>query len=162
MGISQRQVVQECFDGDRKRRCTYCPGHHTKGGICCFGQKFEDDDAQCACCPHNVACEPATFEWVTQHEDGEWNYGPPPRQVAVPGRPARPAVHAGRPAQGQVSHGLISAPRKVPATTEPQAIEPAQFHERGFFEQMGLHAMWGAMEGAFEMLLSFLRNRRPD
>ena len=56
MSDTQRQIVQECFDGDRERDCTYCPAHYTKNGICCFGHKYEDDDAQCMSCPHNYDC----------------------------------------------------------------------------------------------------------
>lgn len=160
MAISQRQVVQECFDGDRRRDCNYCPAHYSKAGICCFGQKYEDHDPHCHGCSHNTDCEPQTFQYMTHQEDP---YVARPR-IAVPRRPAATGDGRRLPAFSQSNQrgGLISETQRPQSPNEEPVVDQVEFKKKPFFEQMGLHALWGAMEGAFEMLLSFLRNRRPD
>ena len=158
MGISQRQLVQECFDGERRRNCDYCPGHYSKKGICCYGQKYEDHDAQCHACPHSVECEPATFQYVTMNEEEE-HYEQRPN-ITLPRRhPARPMTHNRRtPVHDQAKEPIMSRG----SSRNLDIAEPNRFHDKSFFEQIGIHALWGAMEGALEMVLGFFRNRRPD
>jgi hypothetical protein len=43
---------------------------------------------------------------------------------------------------------------------EPQPIEIPE--ETSFLKMVGMHAAWGAVEGALELLLVFFRRRRPD
>ena len=62
MSETQRQIIQECFDGDRERNCDYCPAHSTKNGKCCFGTEFDEDDNRCASCNHNYHCSQETAQ----------------------------------------------------------------------------------------------------
>jgi len=174
MGISERQLIQECFDGDRRRSCAYCPGHYSKSGSCCFGNKYESHDKTCQDCIHTEACESATLQFLSaqSYEEDDYYYGEAPsRRITIPSRPRATTTttksNKRLPVYGQtvtqrMSERLIEPKNTKPVKRDPDVIEPMRFHERGFFEQMGLHALWGAMEGAFEMLLGFLRNRRPE
>jgi hypothetical protein len=166
MPISQRQIVQECFDGDRERNCTYCPAHHSKTGICCFGCKFEYDDPQCHSCPHVSHCEPEAARYTGQSP----YYGPsaqpsPPRRITI-NRPSTttgfaptPQTRATVPVYGQ-GHPV----RRDGSIIVPQVrtARPILFPEDSFWRMMSLNAAWGAVEGALEMLLGFFRQRRPE
>jgi hypothetical protein len=156
MTISQRQLVQECFDGERERTCNYCPAHYTKNGICCFGQKFEYGDPQCVSCPHVPFCEPAMEQFLaTQQQQSR------PQRIMVNGG-AQPASQPARglPVYGQARPAQSGAPVLMQKATIAKPIE--SYNDMGFWQQMGLTAAWGAVEGALELLLGFFRTRRPD
>ena len=173
MSETQRQIVQECFDGDRERDCDYCPAHYSKTGICCFGHKYEDEDNQCVSCPHNYDCSMET----AQHER-ERTVDRPRRIMINRGGSDRPSQRPGLPVYGQQRQqpppsrsrpqadvgGLIQpsphVAQHIARTRPPQIIEPVPNAE-GFFKNMGLHAAWGAGEGMLEMLLGYMRHRRP-
>jgi len=165
MVVTQRQMVQECFDGDRERNCSYCSAHYSKGGICCFGQKFEHEDPQCDGCPHSSACEPLTYSYETAQSrpmDRPRRIIQPGQRppIVQPGRPAQPMQQNGRqlPAYGRRDGGLLAKPEfQAPPMQPLEATE-----ELSFWQMMGVHAVWGAAEGMLEMLLSFFRRRRPD
>lgn len=168
MPISQRQLVQECFDGDRERNCTYCPAHHSKTGICCFGCKFEYDDPQCHSCPHVRACEPEAIRYLEQSPYAGTATQPiPPRRITI----NRPSVTTGistttPPARATVPvYGQQQPIRRDGSIIVPQfrTARPMQFSEdTSFWKMMGVNAAWGAVEGALEMLLGFFRQRRPE
>ena len=167
MEQTQKRIVQECFDGQYERDCDRCPAHYKRGGICCFGHRFEYDDDQCLSCGHNDACEPATYQVQEQ-------------RVERPRR--RPSVSRRRlPVYGQTSGGTKESllesdqqPRTMSRKSRPQEIEdegevlylPMKKDNEGkwehFFKGMGLMGVWGAGEGALEMVLGYLRRRRPE
>lgn len=163
MATSEREIVQECFDGDRERDCDYCPAHYTKNGICCFGHRYEDDDRQCMECPHQFDCSRETMK----HEQRETR----PRRIQINKNRNRPAIgNRLLPIVGQSAHregSLLSKQAQQPKIQikkrEPEVLQEIEEQEQpGFWQQMGTHAVWGAGEGMLEMLLNFLRNRRPD
>lgn len=170
MAISQRQIVQECFDGRRERDCSYCPAHHSKGGICCFAHRFEYDDDQCLSCSHNDGCEPLTHQLSEQRA----------------GRPRRPQVSRSRrrlPVYGQedgrANESLLTGPQQPPPEqtiakksnavgSQPEVITYLPLKKEGeskwahFFKGMGLMGAWGAGEGSLELVLGYMRRRRPE
>ena len=171
MTISQRQIVQECFDGERERNCSYCPAHISKNGICCFGHKFEYGDPQCHSCVHVATCEPATQQYLDGHTPA---YQTPPtyanqqpqRRIMVNQSPpiAQRPQYANQPA--------VPQRRSLPVYNQPQKdsllmtksiqIQPLPaYEEMSFWRQMGIITTWGAVEGALELLLGFFRQRRP-
>lgn len=157
MTLTQRQMVQECFDGDRERNCNYCPAHYAKGGICCFGQKFEHDDPQCHSCPHVGACEPLTYSY----EAGESRTMERPRRIIHPSH--RPQPQPNQPGRSLPAYGARRGEGLLANDQQPPPMQPLEASEDlSFWQMMGLHAVWGAAEGALEMLLSFFRRRRPD
>jgi hypothetical protein len=98
-----------------------------------------------------------------------------PRRIMINrGNPNRPSQNTGWPRYGQqqpsYQHphpihremGLIQPSpqlsRHIAHTKSPLEPYPAA---EGFWKNMGVHAMWGAGEGMLEMLLGFMRNRRP-
>lgn len=155
MGISLQQVMQECFDGERGRNCAYCPGHHTKNGNCCFGHRFEYNDPPCVSCIHAPYCEPATEQFHAQ--------------TAAADRPRRVMINNAQPTAVQPSRSLPVYGQTRPAQSggpilahKPTVAQPLpSYEEMGFWQQMGLTAAWGAVEGALELLLGFFRTRRP-
>jgi len=166
MPISQRQIVQECFDGERERNCAYCPAHHSKTGICCFGCKFEYEDPQCHSCPHVGACEPETVRYEEQSPYAGPAVQPiPPRRITI-NRPSSTTgissshTRATVPVYGQVQPIRRDGSIIVPHT---RTAHPMHFSDdTSFWTMMGVNAAWGAVEGALEMLLGFFRQRRPE
>jgi hypothetical protein len=165
MEQTQKRIVQECFDGQYERDCQRCPAHYSRGGICCFGHRFEYDDDQCLSCGHNDACEPATYQLQEQRVE----------------RPRRsPSVSRRRlPIYGQSSNetkrNLLSEERPPAPAKRSQALsapndevcylpmrKPHEGKWEHFFKGMGLLGVWGAGEGALELMLGYLRRRRPE
>jgi len=158
---TQKRIVQECFEGQYDRDCSRCPAHYTKGGICCFGHRFEYDDQQCHDCVHSDACEPLTYQLQEQ-------------RVERPRR-SRPSVSRRRlPIYGQrggETKGNLLQESEGPTPTakgeEPMVCYlPTRSGKEGkwkhFFRGMGLMGVWGAGEGALELMLGYLRRRRPE
>lgn len=162
MGISQRQIVQECFEEERERDCSYCPAHHSKGGECCFGHRYEDHDSQCLKCLHESACGPATYSFE--------------RRTERPHRPVRRSLSPGSSRLPIYGHGkdngnLLTEEPKTSIQRKNQDHEVKVAHHvpqskksktKSFFKKMGLNAIWGAGEGSLEMVLGFMRRRRPE
>lgn len=163
MEQTQKRIVQECFDGQYERDCSRCPAHYTKGGICCYGHRFEYDDDQCLSCNHNDPCERLTYQLKEQRVE----------------RPRRPSVSRHRlpiygQSSGETKGSLLGeseqqAPiRKAQSTeTEPEIYYlPTKKSKDGkwrhFFKGMGLMGVWGAGEGSLELMLGYLRRRRPE
>lgn len=156
MPISPDLIMRECFEGDRERSCTYCPAHYSKNGRCCFGHRFEYDDPQCHGCLHCSACEQATARFQDQHAAS-------PRRIVI-NRPTASPLRPGAAGTSTV-YGQTAPIRRDGGVIMPQnrAAKPLQpSYEESFWKMMGLNAVWGAVEGALEMLLGFFRQRRPD
>jgi len=161
MQQTQKRIVQECFDGQYERDCSRCPAHYSRGGICCFGHRFEYDDEQCRSCVHNDACEPLTYQLQEQ-------------RVERPRR--RPSVSRRRlPIYGQQSSetkGNLLQESEAPAPKrmeEPESEirylprkKPKHGKWKHFFKGMSLMGVWGAGEGSLELMLGYLRRRRPE
>lgn len=185
MSETQRQVIQECFDGDRERDCEYCPAHYTKNGKCCFGTEFDENDNRCSSCNHNYHCSIETADHqersaaverprrIMVNRGGSPSPSPrlpiygQPQERTVPRfrpQPTRQPIPRRSPQTQQENDGLLVPSEKVLRHLGehgvPQIIQPVEQME-GFWKNMGLHAAWGAGEGMLEMLLGFMRNRRP-
>lgn len=163
MQQTQKRIVQECFDGQYERDCSRCPAHYTKGGICCFGHRYEYDDEQCLSCVHSDACEPLTYQLQEQ-------------RVERPRR-SRPSVSRRRlPIYGQQSgepKGNLLKESENPAPAPKRPEEPEIFYYlprkkakdgkwKHFFKGMGVMGVWGAGEGSLELMLGYMRRRRPE
>jgi hypothetical protein len=162
MSITQGQLMQECFDGERERNCTYCPAHHSKNGRCCFGHRFEYEDPQCHSCPHVTHCEPATMRFLDQQSA----IAAQPRRIVI-NRPSGSAPTAPSTTNfaTQPVYGNATLVRRDGGMVAPQTrvAKPMQFaDDESFWKMMGVNAAWGAVEGMLEMLLGFFRQRRPD
>jgi len=144
--VDVEQMVQECFDGHRNRNCDYCPAHYRKGGDCCFGHRYESHDPTCKGCIHSHSCKVLTHR--KEQEEGRYQ---PPGYVPTRTSVSRTAQNSIRRPGGD----LLSPQNSVQA---PMELDP----DMSFVQQMGLHALWGAVEGMLEMLLGFFRRRRPD
>lgn len=167
MQITLQQLVQECFDGDRERDCDSCPAHYSKNGICCFGYRFEDHDSVCQSCPHVQDCSILTYE--LNYEQEGYMQDPPRRRVTI-NRPSSSSysygsgyspntqrtVQVGQPTLKREGNLLANQQQR------PQQKPVVQDKEIPFFKNLGLHAVWGAVEGCLEMMLGFFRGRRPD
>jgi hypothetical protein len=160
MAISQDQIVRQCFDGERRRDCSYCPAHYSKGGTCCFGHRFEYDDEQCLSCCHNHACEPLTHDLQERQVER-------PRRPSIPAR-RRLSIYGqqGRQDKGNLLGDQPAAREERDADQEIIAYLPRQRKGEGkwkhFFRGLGLIGAWGAGEGALELILNYLRRRRPE
>lgn len=147
--ISQRKIMDECWDGERERNCDYCPAHHSKNGDCCFGLRYEYGDPPCMECPHRDDCSVLTRQTTDEYQTQQ-----APRRVTVSrNQPAQSRSKIYPPSQ--TAEGVLRV-----RTAEPQPILVPE--EASFLKKVGLHAAWGAVEGALELLLTFFRRRRPD
>jgi hypothetical protein len=144
--MNQNQIVQECFDGTRFRNCIVCPAHHKKGGTCCFGNRWEDNDKTCYSCQYNAACREETFATLT-HRPAQPN--PNFRPIAAPySRPTIPINNSNRPPEPILNQNTMHR-------------HPQERNNQSFAQQLGMHVVWGAIEGALEMMIGFFRARRP-
>ena len=162
MEYSQKRIVQECFDGQRERDCSYCAAHVSKSGICCFGHRFEYNDDQCLSCVHNDACEPLTYQLQEQRMDRPRRPSVSRRRLPIYGQP-------GDQAKGNLlEEKETRAVSKRTKAEEPEVITYLPRRKDGdgkwghFFKGMGLMGVWGAGEGALELVLGYIRRRRPE
>ena len=170
MSVSQKEIVEECFEGTRIKDCTYCPAHHSKAGLCCFGHRFEYNDGQCDHCNHNGTCEPLTYEFEAAKASRLQ------RPVRVPVKLQTQAARRKLPIYGQIAGqangNLIADRAPTPITVNKNEVDtemvsyfpsnPADSKWKRFFKGMGLVGVWGAGEGSLEMVLGYLRRRRPE
>jgi hypothetical protein len=151
---SLREVVRECFNGDRERNCSLCPAYHgtpRREITCCFGgEEYNPADKECRDCLHEESCseESAIPQPIPASRYARTSYSSGRRSV-VPKRGSQ-----GLPIVGQGAPTI--QPQKTAA--QPLVVQP----EMTFIQQVGLHAVWGAVEGTLGMLLNFFQNRRPD
>jgi hypothetical protein len=169
MPVSQQQILQECLvDGSRPRECRWCPANSDKGGKCCYGT-FEDDHDSCQDCVQNEDCEYDTRVEASRKTSRPQRTG----RVVNTGRSARsrstsPRLKIYGRSRGSNESLLEEKPRDLPSKTTDSGPEPFIIPAKrdggwkGFFKEMGLHALWGAGEGALELLTNYLRRRRPD
>jgi len=176
MSNTLEQIVQDCFDQNRPRDCRYCLAFHKRNSTvkCCFGHLFEEGDHKCLECPHNEDCSMETMEFerekalerprrVSINRPG--NYTPTPSRLPVYNQPQQrtPALSVPRVGTSliQPQQPTQQQPQVYQQRTQlPEIVRPGDEYT-GFWKRMGLHAMWGAGEGMLEMLLGFLRTRRP-
>ena len=167
MSETQRQIIQECFDGDRERDCDYCPAHCSKNGKCCFSAEFDEDDQRCASCNHNYHCSLET----AQKQERERTVDRPRRIMINRGDRSSSSrlpvfgqhrnEHQNPRPQYRNNNSLIPPSERIMRHVGDHGEVQPMASADGFWKNMGLHAAWGAGEGLVEMLLSYLRNRRP-
>jgi hypothetical protein len=116
MSETQRQVIQECFDGDRERDCDYCPAHCSKNGKCCFGTEFDEDDNRCASCNHNYHCSLET----AQRESARAQPVERPRRIMINQQPSQSRL----PVYGQ--------PRPTPNFRPNRPVQPPPQQYQGY------------------------------
>jgi hypothetical protein len=140
-----RQIMQECFDGTRYRNCTNCPAHHKQpGGICCFGHRYEDDDDSCRACPYSHQCRQETFAWSAQKSSHVFKTSS--SQYIRPN-----SSSSSKPNEPLIKNNENNRSGFVKTETT----------EQSFAKQLGIRALWGAVEGSLEMILGFFRTKRP-
>lgn len=156
--MHDEQMIQECLDGQSDRDCTYCSAHNSNGGLCCFGVYYESPDEKCDSCPIQSACGPATYSYSSRST-----------KTRIPIRPRRTATPSSRlPTYGKNKGGLLgiedspSIPLQKSQEGEIVQTQECTGKVKAFFKQIGLHAVWGAGEGSLEMMLGFMRRRRPE
>jgi hypothetical protein len=52
----QKKAVLYCFNDTKRHDCLTCPAHHTRDGICCFGNQHNPADVECKMCHYEVDC----------------------------------------------------------------------------------------------------------
>lgn len=135
---TQNQLVQECFDGTSNRHCESCAANYKVGGICCFGHRYEDQDDSCRTCQYKAPCRYETVSFLNRNK-----------------------VHS-PPIQPTYQDHRFTKPENRPiiqvSSSQNRSVET---DTKVFARQLGKHAVWGAVEGALEMVLNFFRSRRP-
>ena len=174
MEYSVKQAVRECHYGERERDCERCPAHHTRAHlqrgsdddyVCCFGEKHDPHDSVCQNCIHQEDCEEETRE-----NNAVSSYRPPSAYRGGSSVRRNIVSRQGRkslPIYGQSSVSRYRADEdedEVEEVIQPQRVSGVQRVEvdhMPFPKQVGVHAAWGAAEGALGMVLNFFQNRRP-
>ena len=163
------EIVRDCFNQKRPRVCGTCPAHPDNGGQCCFGDpsKLDSTDPECSECVFNYECEQevidaeaeAQYQYKTQTAPSRFRKSRlrvlnNESQVPTRHRVGRKGVRRERPlltnADDQVQRGV---PQKVVDARE-------ETEEETMFQRFIKDVLWGALQGAFEMALSFLRHHR--
>lgn len=136
-----RRIVQECFDGTRYRSCQTCAAYHKNGGICCFGHRYEDNDDSCRSCQYTFPCRQETMVWSSQSRN----------------------PHVFRPSNSSNHVPISKSSSREPLLKEKAHVVSSENDDDGksFAKQLGMRALWGAVEGALEMVLNFFRTKRP-
>lgn len=139
MDARQKRKILDCFNGNVDRDCDVCQAHNSRGGKCCFGLKWEEDDEQCTDCIHYEDCGEAMAEAELY-----------PRSRRVSLRRTTPVSRR------------VPINRNVPAPA-PRARPTVDIidnvHET-MLQRLAKDALWGAAEGALHMMHDFFRTRR--
>lgn len=160
--MNQEEVIKQCVNGERDRTCDSCPAHNSRNGKCCFGVMHQYGDADCQQChieadcaqlahsPQPKAAEPYINRMVYP------NSAPTQPTSIYPTRGSLPIVNSPRPT-AQSSSIL------PPPVHTSSAVQPLQFPDTdSIFVKAVKHGGYGALEGFFNMVSSFLHKRRPE
>lgn len=164
----QRSIIHDCLNGTSSRDCGRCEANHSRGGICCFGRKYEPGDADCSRCRHRSDCERLSHSFQPPAPRPGWPSGSRPiisqgaspsigvRHVTPPNAYKQPTAAgwpATRPAVAPIQANQAGAhPYLAPAGPREDEAFPK------FVTRVGVH---GALEGALTFLLQLLQMRRP-
>jgi len=156
----QRTVIYNCLNGNGIRDCGRCEAYHSRGGVCCFGQKYEPGDDDCTRCRHKTDCERMSHSF--QPPPRYWSPGP--SAVSSHGPPIR---HIAPNTPVQKPSGPLSQPQPIVqiqpkvAGTHPflRPAEPKKGEKYSTY--VARVATHGAMEGMLTFLLQLLHMRRP-
>jgi len=139
MDARQKRKIIDCFNGNVDRDCDVCQAHYSRGGKCCFGVKWEEDDQQCVDCIHFEECGDAMAEAEAYPRSRRVSLRSPTTRVSrrVPINRSAPAVPRARP-----------------------TVEIIDNIEETMLQRLAKDALWGAAEGALSMMHEFFRTRR--
>jgi hypothetical protein len=139
--------MRKCWDEADERDCRTCRAHYRKkGGKCCFGIRFEDDDEICMECPHIEDCHRLTHAYLSRQK----NSGAPTRSLSsVKSRILK------KKKEKEIEEERLTAPDEDPEERDDEEDRTLTLEHT---IQRGIH---GAVEGGLELVLGTFRWRRP-
>ena len=161
-------IILQCFNHKRPRVCSTCPAHPDHGGQCCFGDpgKFQPMEKECKRCTFNYECEQNCID-----AEAEYQYSQSSNQAPSRFRKRRGVATGGdlvelrRKRLGREEDGygrplLTDADAHVKKALVVEKEERKESEAETMFQRFMKDVIWGAMQGAFEMALAFLRHHR--
>lgn len=140
-----REEMIACFNGDEDRHCGMCEAHWSRGGPCCFGDKFDPDDEECGECIHQVDCQEETEKKYMEDN------------VGIKINRTRP-YSANRPYQNtyQSPYRPTYQQNSWQQPPRPVAVEPEEYAEgESPFDRFLKDAIWEGVTGFFSGALGF-------
>lgn len=161
-------IILQCFNQKRPRICSDCPAHPDHGGQCCFGDpgKFQPHLRECRECSFNYECEQETIdteaEYQYDHQPHEQVHSRFSKRGGVTTKSELIQLRRRRLDKENGRRPLLTdADEHVKKTPTVDTVEEREESEaETMFQRFVKDVVWGALQGAFEMALAFLRHHR--
>lgn len=155
----QRTTIFNCLNGNGVRDCGRCESYHPRGGVCCFGKKYEPGDDDCTRCRHKTDCERLSHSY--QPPPRQWGPGTSVNMHNPPMRHITPNTPVQKPTGPIVPPQPIVQVQPKIAGTHPFLSPAAPKEDEKYSAFIARVAIHGGLEGALSFLLQLLQMRRP-